>query len=399
MPTAAIAVNGTPGSNTDVVLGDTVVLTNGSTGGEVSFLWEVLNQPDGSPDFLSSPTSSSSNLTLDKEGTYFVSLTVNKDLSDEVSDKVVIAVRQQETRSRIPAIGETLEASLTLGWGADVNDTVKQLDNLSVHGVMVSGIAQSSITAGQVARIVGALERGSGTKSPAWLPAFEVVSPTTLVSLDPKVPLYYCLGRPDGVTTVGSNEIGWFRRSGTITLEGETLGAAPLDPIYLDDVGALSATVNTDAGRRVGTVLQVSDPLVIEFDGDQYPAPYAVEFGVSTSPAASATAKMPKGSGAASGTYYYKHAVDRAVNLTHLAVRIDHATHDDALTFTVLKNGSPTAVTITVAAATATGVSNPLSTGYVVLAAGDSLAVTVTSGGSISVAADAISATLWLEAV
>ena len=54
MPQALIKINAVIGSDDDLPLDTLVQLDNENIGGEVTYLWEILDQPAGTPD-VSSP--------------------------------------------------------------------------------------------------------------------------------------------------------------------------------------------------------------------------------------------------------------------------------------------------------------------------------------------------------
>ena len=63
MPQALITVNAVVGSNDDLPIDTLVTLANDNVGGETTYLWEIVDQPVGTADTLSSTSAPSVTFT------------------------------------------------------------------------------------------------------------------------------------------------------------------------------------------------------------------------------------------------------------------------------------------------------------------------------------------------
>lgn len=183
MPAAAIKINGTLGSNLSYDIGTLATLTNQSTGGETTFLWELLDQPEGTANTLTGAGTATCTFTPTKEGSYLIRLTVNGTLQN----LVVLGVRQLKSGLRIPAAGETSEASTTLGWARNANQNLQELDRRATDGGLQVWLRASGVTPYVVGDVVHATDVGT---IKVGLPGEEVV----VVSEDQDTPA------PVGVT-------------------------------------------------------------------------------------------------------------------------------------------------------------------------------------------------------
>src|SRR3989304_312459 len=121
MPQSLIKVNAVVGSATNLPINGPAQLDNQNGGGETTYTWSILDQPEGTIDSLSSTSIQNPTFTPKKEGSYLVRLIVNQGQPDEQRNAVVCSVRQLKTLRRIPAAGETIEADTARGWATDVN--------------------------------------------------------------------------------------------------------------------------------------------------------------------------------------------------------------------------------------------------------------------------------------
>lgn len=172
MPAAAIRINGVVGSNLDLPIDTSVALTNQSVGGETTFAWSIVDQPDGTADTLSGSSGPAVSFTPKKEGTYLLRLVVNGTLEDQV----VASVRHLKTRIRVPAGSETSEsASAPKGWATDVNSILDLLDDTRADSNVIVGQAGEALTRGQVVRLSSSATIKSGLPGqeivPVWVKA------------------------------------------------------------------------------------------------------------------------------------------------------------------------------------------------------------------------------------
>lgn len=274
MPQSLIQINGVTGSDTDLPLNTLVQLSNVDTGGEVSYLWVILDQPSGTTDNLSSTSIQNPTFTPKKEGTYLIKLTVNGTLTNQV----VAAVLQLKTRLRVPIAGESIEADPVEGWGAAVESSMRKQD--SDTGNPYTVVARAS---------VGGLLPNDVLYAPGeatikgGLPGQEIVLnmakalATSATSLDN--PLYVLERGVNGSLTPASGDLIVCRVSGRVgPLTG--IPSASGDPVYVSDTGTVALSPGTNE-RRIGTVLQIISGTTysVSFDGS------ANIFGILTSSA------------------------------------------------------------------------------------------------------------------
>jgi len=139
MATALVQIDGAPGSNTTLQPGQTVTFSNQNNTGVTTWKWELLDIPAASSATLTAPTAATTNLTLDKQGSYLVRLTVNEGLATQDINAAVAAIRQVRSRIRVPAAGESLEVNATDGWAAARNRDLIKLDELLSGGATQMG--------------------------------------------------------------------------------------------------------------------------------------------------------------------------------------------------------------------------------------------------------------------
>lgn len=399
MPAANIEIGGVPGSNIDWTINTLVQLSNADTGGELTYLWAISDQPEGTTDSLSSTTIENPTFTPRKEGTYRISLTVNFGLATEVTSSVVLAVRQIKTDNRIPAAGETTEADLARGWAQDVGAMLLGFDNLVARGPTIVCQAAASQSVGTVCYISTYATLKSG------LPGEEVV-PVAAAALANDVAkikdgLMLCLGHVDGSTTVGLGAMGRYLLFG-VYQHGTALGGAGSD-VFVSDTGTLSATRGTNR-RVVGTVLATGGGQPILSLSKLMRRSQVVPF-------VFATASLLTGAGTylfnSSGTSYsvvgtnYETPMVEAGRVIGFQVAIEGNTHSSTVTFAVYKNGVITTLVATATAGvtaagimTYTGGLSPID-----FAAGDTLAFGWDNTAPMTVAAARVVATVWYELV
>ena len=256
MPQAQITINAIVGSNIDLPLNMSVQLNNNGIGGEVSYLWTILDQPPGAVDSLSSTSIQNPTFTPQKEGTYLLRLIVNSSLPPEQTDSVVAAVRQLKTRNRIPAAGETTQADFADGWATDTNALLRRYDQqLADPGPVVCVNKQGSvITRGNVVRVTSGAVIKLGLPGQETVPGITLAPATTLGNIDEL--LLIVEGDVLGNTNVAIDAICVARIYGRIA--ALPLGAGAVgDTVFVSDTATLATTAGTNR-RRAGSIMSVS---------------------------------------------------------------------------------------------------------------------------------------------
>jgi len=212
MTQALIKVNGVDGSNNNLPINTLVTLANHDNGGEITYLWAILDQPVGAADALSSTTVASPTFTPKKEGTYLLKLTVNLGLATEHSNTVIVGIRQLKSFLRDPAAGETTEDDAATGWRLAANGNLQALDKLVADGnLLVAQVPDGTYAAGQVVKFTGTATIKSG------LPGQEVV-----------MAILHALGNDADLPK---------RRLGVIERTVNGLGAVALDLVLVRVIG------------------------------------------------------------------------------------------------------------------------------------------------------------------
>jgi PKD domain len=152
---ALIQVNGVDGSNDNVPIATLVTLNNDGNGGELTYLWTIIDQPEGATDSLSSTVIQNPTFTPNKEGTYKLSLVVNQNLADESDTTAIVAVRQLKSFQRVPAATETFEDSAQTGWKHSVNQQLIELDSVQGDANRIVAYASASCALGMVVQFSG----------------------------------------------------------------------------------------------------------------------------------------------------------------------------------------------------------------------------------------------------
>ena len=267
MVQALITVNAVAGSNppngTALAINSLVSLSNTGNGGELTYLWEFLDRPEGSSAAFSNDSIQSPSFTPDVEGTYLIKLTVNRNEATERVNTVIAAVPQVRTNIRIPAAGETREESTLRGWAESVNRNFQLLDQDRADGGMLVGQADASMARGNVLRVSSVATILSGTPGESIVPVFSKALASS--ASDSAESLYLLeLSATDG-TSAASGELVRARSRGVF---GPYTGTTTTgSPVYLGDTGLPSLTAGTNT-RRIGTVVAiVSTTYFFHFEG------------------------------------------------------------------------------------------------------------------------------------
>lgn len=258
MAAAVPTINGIAGSNppngTALVVGSTVQLNNVNAGGEVTYLWEILDAPEGSLAALSNAALQNPTFVVDCEGTYLIKLTVNRTLATEVSSKIIAAVSQLKSGLRVPAAGESTEMSTVRGWALSTNRDLIALDALYADPNSTVGVAAGTETLGHVLYISSVATVKAGLPGEETLPVFASADATSAAQTDK--PLYIFVGKVGGGSSVSAGNLLRAKLSGLVGPLGLSGGAAG-DVVYLDATGKMDISPGAYA-RRVGYIAYVS---------------------------------------------------------------------------------------------------------------------------------------------
>jgi YrbI family 3-deoxy-D-manno-octulosonate 8-phosphate phosphatase len=254
---AQITINAVAGSNDDLQLGTLVTLSNNGLGDETTYLWSILSQPEGPADVLSSTTILSPTFTPTKEGSYLIRLIVNLGQPNEQTDQVIAAVRELETRERIPAAGETTENNASTGWANTAVDNVLQrVTRLEDSGYFIGVTGAAGMVAGNVVWIDDTTTIATGLPGQRTVPVVDLAPANVLTAIQNDVAIL--VSGVDGSPTPASGDLVRVLSSG-LFLGVPYVGPAPSvgDPVYVSDSATLSLTAGTYP-RVVGNVARAS---------------------------------------------------------------------------------------------------------------------------------------------
>lgn len=258
MAAAVPTINGIAGSNppngTALVVGSTVQLNNVNAGGEVTYLWEILDAPEGSLAALSNAALQNPTFVVDCEGTYLIKLTVNRTLATEVSSKIIAAVSQLKSGMRVPAAGESTEMSTVRGWALSTNRDLIALDELYADPNSTVGVAAGTESLGHVLYISSVTTIKAGLPGEEKLPVFASADASSSAQTDK--PLYIFVGKVGGGSSAVAGNLLRAKLNGLVGPLGLSGGAAG-DAVYLDDTGKMDVLSGTYT-RRVGHIAYVS---------------------------------------------------------------------------------------------------------------------------------------------
>ena len=174
MPQALITVNGVAGSNDNVPIDVLVQLNNQNIGGESTFAWTLLDQPDGTAVSLSNANIQNPTFTPTKEGTYLLQLVVNNGMSTQSTNTAIVGVRQLKSNLRVPAAGETTQDSSTVGYKESVNPSLLALDKVQADANLIVCMCNASCALGMAVQFGGLQTIKSGLPGQTNVP---LVSP------------------------------------------------------------------------------------------------------------------------------------------------------------------------------------------------------------------------------
>lgn len=252
MTQALIQINAVSGPNADLPINVLVQLNNLGTGGEVSWLWTILNQPPGAADALSNVAIQNPTFTPKKEGTYLLQVIVNQALPSEQRDQTIAAILQLKTRQRVPAAGESDEAGAT-GWAElALNPLLRTLDARQADPGVVVGTLLSNCAVNQIHRPNGI------TQLMAGLPGQQDITQWGLTGgADADIvnmPIACAIAAVDGgALTIG--KLAYFRVFGLIQ-NVPIVGAILNDVVYASDIKQLDRVTGTNT-RKCGRIIRV----------------------------------------------------------------------------------------------------------------------------------------------
>lgn len=247
MARAQIKINGTDSRFTVVTIGGVVSLSNDDSGGETTYAWQVVDQPEGTTDALSATNVRDVTITPTKEGSYELLLTVNGTLVQTA----VVAVLDARTGERIPAATETTESGAAEGWALAMKRILARALHAGVDANVVVTRTPGGIAAGALVSLTSVVTINAGTQA-----AFDVPSIAAALGTSTHVDRIGVL--VDGVTpgSLGAGALVLVRMYGLVATSGVGSPAAG-DPVYLGNTGAPSLTPGT-VSRLIGHVVSSS---------------------------------------------------------------------------------------------------------------------------------------------
>jgi hypothetical protein len=252
MAQADITINGIDESDDDMVIDDVVLLNNVNNGGETTFFWQIVDQPPGPDDVLSSTNTQASSFTPQKEGTYLIQLTVNGTLVD----RKIAGIRQIKSRIRIPAAQETVQDG-PRGWANPGGILLQLLDDRAADsGLFIAPVATAapSLAVGQVCRAVSTETLKPGLPGQEFITGWSGTNATIGTNIDQQ--LAVAISALDGsAPPFAPGEMVIFRLYGPY--DGLTGSPASGDSVYVSDLGFIS-TVPGTVPRKIGNVTRSS---------------------------------------------------------------------------------------------------------------------------------------------
>lgn len=247
---AQLLLNGVAAPQYETI--DTLVLiTNNNAGGELTYLYAIVDQPPGPADNLTSTNLPSTSLTCRKEGSYLLRLTVNAGLIDEKTTQGEILIRNLISQTNEPAAGETIETDATRGWATKVGGIHAEVASLVKDSGRLAGIAaQAGLLVGTVVRLSSTTTIKTGLPGQEPVPAILQALATTQAHM--RQALFLVVS---GVINAnpGNGELLIARRDGMVYGLAGAPGVG--DPLYVSDTGSLSTTPGTYL-RAVGWVVR-----------------------------------------------------------------------------------------------------------------------------------------------
>jgi PKD repeat protein len=258
MPSANIQINGVAASDDDLPINTIVQLNNVNTGGETSYLWEILDQPEGTADVVSSATIQNPTFTPKKEGSYLIRLTVNQGGGDQVVNTKIAAVRQLKSNERVPSAFEVLEVDSAKGWKTATNRLLSRADDALADSNLIVCVNSATLTAtvGDIVSFTGISTIKSG------LPGEETVLTASQASASSAAPmrssmLGIVVATPSGAATSAGTLL--IVRVRGLVETSVLIGGTPAigDLVWVGDNSRPSLTPGTNP-RLVGKIVLVN---------------------------------------------------------------------------------------------------------------------------------------------
>lgn len=257
MASALIKVNSVVGSNTDLPINTLVSLDNQNSGGETTFTWSILDQPPGTADALSATNIQNPTFTPKKEGSYLIKLVVNMGFPSEVSNIVVVGIRQLKTRERVPAAQETIQADGARGWATDVGIFLQHVDRtMADPGILVGVAGAGGLTQGTVVRATASTVIKSGLPGQETLPSFVAALATSASNVDELLGVLET--GVDGSTSPAIGALIKIRIFGRFSVAVSGASAVVGEPVFVSDTGTMVRGTPGTNRRVIGSVCNVS---------------------------------------------------------------------------------------------------------------------------------------------
>lgn len=251
MARAQIQINGVTATFAAVPIGVAVGFSNDDNGGELTYAWSVVDQPDGTADTLSSSVIENPTFTPTKEGSYEIRLVVNALLGTQSIQTAVVSVLDARTQDRLPAATETAEASSTRGWAQAVNRILIKAQRAYGDGSLI--IAQtpgSPVTVGSIVAFRGVAAINAGTQAADAVPVITLALANNLGLVTDRLGVVV-----DGVVPgqIGTGRLVIVRTFGIAPLAVTAVSATVGQPVFVSDPAFPSLTPGTNQ-RQIGRV-------------------------------------------------------------------------------------------------------------------------------------------------
>lgn len=347
MATAAIRFDGAAGPKIGTI--NTIVqLTNSTV--ETTYLWQLLDKPEGSATVLSNTAIANPTFTPDCEGSYLIRLTVNLgNGAQEQVDQQELIIRDLKTLERAPAAGETTEEDAVRGWAKAANRYLKRISGLAADsGITIGFAGQVGLQRLHVLRVNGTSTLKAGLPGAEKLPVFVKALATT--RLEMMHPLFVLDTGVDGGSAPGNGDLIRARKDGMIYGITGTGTEAVGDPIYVSDTGGLSWLTPGTIPRQIGMVAAqngASYDALIEGHATLRQQSAPLFFGAATLSDTGAAAGYlgPGYFHDASPTTPVELAMATPGALWRITITVQTVADDDT-EFTVILNGAPSLLTI-----------------------------------------------------
>lgn len=235
------------------VAANTLVTLSEATGGWVTYAWTLLDQPEGTADTITGPTTPTPTITVKKEGTYLFLLVVNGGTNTEQRATGIVYVKRVLDGERNPAAGETTEANLVRGWAENVNRQLTDISDLRRDAGRLCGVisfngATADLTMLYAASTEVVLAALPGELS---LPRLDLAPASTATAIQGA--LYLLSHGVVSGASPASGEVVWARAYGMVYAV-PLAGAVVNNPVYVSDAGALALTPGT-IPRTIGRIV------------------------------------------------------------------------------------------------------------------------------------------------